>query len=66
MKLVREILAELYGLFVDDGWLALQVLAVVFLCALAVGRFGVSPFAAGGFLIVGCMVILMLSLRRSR
>ncbi|MDE3027234.1 MAG: hypothetical protein KGH84_02400 [Paracoccaceae bacterium] len=64
MKFLSSIFNEILGLFVDDGSLALQVLGLIVLVALAV-RFGGLPSLAGaGLLLVGCIAVLTLSLRR--
>lgn len=64
MQFVGSIFRELLGLFVDDGNLALQVLGLIVLVALAVRYGGVLPLAGAGLLLIGCIVILLLSLRR--
>jgi hypothetical protein len=67
MTLLRGILTELWGLFVDDGNLAAQALALILLVAALVKLAGVAPLAAGGLLLLGCLAILALSLwRRAR
>ncbi|TPW32610.1 hypothetical protein FJU08_06365 [Martelella alba] len=66
MRLMQAIFGELYGLFVDDGWLALQVVVLVFVTLSLVDGFGLASLAGGGLLVLGCMLILLLSLRRGR
>lgn len=64
MKLLTSIFQELLGLFVDDGNLALQSLGLIALVALAVHYGGMDPLLGGGLLLLGCIAILGLSLRR--
>jgi uncharacterized membrane protein YtjA (UPF0391 family) len=64
MSLLRSIFREVLGLFVDDGNLALHVVLVIALIAGAVRFAGVDALAGGCLLLVGCIVILALSLWR--
>jgi hypothetical protein len=53
-----EVLRGLLGLFVDDGVLALGVLAVVAVTALLIKALGVDPLAAGACLPLGMVLVL--------
>lgn len=64
MKLITSIFTELLGLFVDDGSLALQSLGLIVLVWAAVQLGGLPPLAGAGLLLLGCISILCLSLRR--
>lgn len=64
MAFISSIFSEVLGLFVDDGNLALHVLALILLVALAVQYAGLAPLAGAGLLLLGCIAILALSLRR--
>lgn len=67
MTLVRAILSELWGLFVDDSSLAALALALILVVAALVKLTGVAPLAAGLILLVGCLCVLGFSLwRRAR
>lgn len=57
MTLVKAIIRELIGLFVDDGNFAVAIVGIVLL---AVGSAGVdAPMSVtGGTLIVGCIGVL--------
>lgn len=62
MRLLRTILAEIIGLFVDDGSLALALVlwcAGVGLAPLAMP--GVPVSALAGALLVGCVAILLVN-----
>ena len=64
MTMLKEIGAELVGMFVGDGQLSLAVVAIVAAAAL-IHLGGIDPLSAGGFLLVGCPVVLIESVRRS-
>lgn len=68
MRAMRAVLAEIIGLFVDDGALALA-LALVAWCA-AVGlavalRPGLAGAVAGAALLAGCVAILLGNVARA-
>ena len=58
MRAIMGLLRELAGLFVDDGRLALSVLAVVALAAILSLVPGAS-LASGGVLVLGCLGALI-------
>ena len=66
MGLLRAIASEIIGLFVDDGALALALLAWCALVAAAVAMLGSVVMAvAGPILAVGCAIILLGNVLRS-
>jgi hypothetical protein len=64
MKALAAALREVAGLFVDDGSLALEILAVVVLAALAATVLPAVPLAAGGILLLGCVGVLFANVAR--
>jgi hypothetical protein len=60
MNAIANVLRELAGLVVDDGRLALWIVAVVAIAALASHVPGATP-AAGGILVIGCIAALLAS-----
>jgi hypothetical protein len=62
---LRVVLREVVGLFVDDGLLALAILAVVGLCGWSLndGRFDQADTAAT--LVGGCLLVLVSSIARA-
>jgi hypothetical protein len=52
------ILRELAGLFVDDGWLAVAILAVVALAAVVAA---LTPAGAGAVLLIGLVAVLLVN-----
>jgi hypothetical protein len=55
---LANMLRELAGLFVDDGALALTIVAVVALAGAAATLMPEVPLAAGAILLVGCLAAL--------
>ncbi|MDX8467766.1 hypothetical protein RFM26_18905 [Mesorhizobium sp. VK23B] len=64
MKIIRLVLKELVGMFVDDGSLALLVLLLIGLVGGAVKLLALPPLAGGVLILVGCLAILLESTRR--
>lgn len=56
---------EVIGLFVEDGSLALGVLAVVVLAGVAAALLPGSPLLPGGILLFGCLAVLVTNLARA-
>jgi hypothetical protein len=65
MSALRAVFRELLGLFVDDGALALEILAVVMLAAISVALIPDAPLAAGAVLLLGCLGVLSASVARA-
>jgi uncharacterized membrane protein YhaH (DUF805 family) len=62
MSMLGAVLRELLGLFVDDGSLALAILAVVMLAAISVALIPDIPLMAGAILLFGCLGVLLANL----
>jgi len=65
MNAVRLVAREFLGMFVDDGNLALLVLVLVAAVAAAVKLLALPPLLGGVLLLVGCLAILLQSVRRA-
>ncbi|HZU88210.1 MAG TPA: hypothetical protein VE993_03035 [Stellaceae bacterium] len=63
MTLLKEIVAEIIGMFVGDARLTLAVLVVVGTAA-AMVVCGLAPLGAGGLLLAGCLLVLIESVWR--
>jgi hypothetical protein len=61
MSVLRVVMHELLGLFVDDGALALEILAVVVLAAISAAVAPNEPMIAGAILLLGCLGVLSMS-----
>lgn len=59
MNIVRDVLAELFGMFLGDARLAGSILVVVAVCAALIDIAGVTPLVAGLVLLTGCLVVLV-------
>ena len=67
MSLIRSILSEALGLFIDDGSLALQIVVLIAVLTTLVRLAAFSPLVAAVLLLAGCVIILVTSvLRRAR
>jgi hypothetical protein len=64
MSVIRTLIAEFIGLFIDDGALALAALGLIAAIAAAVRWAGLPPLGGGILLLVGCLGILAESLHR--
>jgi hypothetical protein len=65
MNMLGAVVRELLGLFVDDGSLALEILAVVILAAISAALIPNVPLAAGAILIFGCLGVLLANVARA-
>ena len=65
MTMLKEIIAELTGMFMGDSRLTLAVLAIVAGAAGLIKLAGVDPLGAGDVLLVGCLGLLIENVHRS-
>ena len=65
MTAVVSLFCELAGLFVDDGWLALAILAVIALAGVFSNLMPDIPMAAGATLLFGCLGVLLANVARA-
>ena len=65
MTALTNVLRELAGLFVDDGALALTIIAIVVLAGMVAMLMPDVPLAAGAILLFGCLAALLSSVARS-
>jgi hypothetical protein len=64
MTVLREVGAELIGMFVAERRLTISVLAIVAVVASLVHVIGVAPLFGGGALLLGCLTLLVESVLR--
>jgi len=62
---LTNLLRELAGLFVDDGALALAIVAIVALTGIAATMMPDVPLAAGAILLFGCLGVLLSNVARA-
>lgn len=65
MTILRDVLAELVGMFIGDARLSAAILAVVAATALLIEIGRVEPLIGGGVLLVGCLIVLLAAVRRA-
>jgi hypothetical protein len=65
MNMLGAVFRELIGLFVDDGWLALEIVAVVVLAAISATLLPNMPLATGAILLFGCLAVLLANVVRA-
>jgi hypothetical protein len=66
MNAVVSVLRELAGLFVDDGALALAIVAVIAIAGIVSSLMPDMPLAAGAILLFGCLGVLVANVARAR
>jgi hypothetical protein len=66
MTLLKEVAAELIGMFFGDARLALALLVLVAVSAALIGLSGLDPLVGGPVLALGCPVLLIANLRREK
>lgn len=64
MTILKDVLRELFSMFVSDARLTAAIMAVVLVTAAITGVTELPQPAAGVFLLFGCIAVLVLSVRR--
>ena len=65
MTILKEVVAELIGMFVAEGRLTIAVLTVVIIAGWLVDFAGLDPLVGGTALLFGCLSLLIESVCRS-
>lgn len=63
MSILKDVLAELLKMFVSDARLTAAILAVVAVTAALNRATSLSSLVGGGFLLVGCIAVLVTVVR---
>lgn len=63
MTILKDVLAELFGMFVADARLTAAICGLVLIVAGLIFEAHVPSQIGGGVLLLGCVAILMLSVR---
>jgi hypothetical protein len=66
MSLLKEIIAELIGMFFGDVRLTIAILLLVAGTGALIDLAGVDPLVGGGVLALGCPALLLANLWRER
>jgi hypothetical protein len=65
MTMLKELAAELLGMFVAEKRLAVAVLAIVAIAGSLVDFAGINPLVGGAVLLFGCLILLIESVCRA-
>ena len=65
MTMLKEIAADLIGMFVAEKRLAIAVLAIVAVTGSLVDLAGLNPLVGGAALLFGCLILLIDSVCRA-
>ena len=65
MAMVKELAAELIGMFVAESRLTIAVLVIVAAAGSLVDFAGLNPLAGGAVLLFGCLILLIESVCRA-
>lgn len=64
MSILKDVLSELFGMFVADARLTAAILAMVAAAGVLIGATDMPSLAGGVFLLLGAVAALLLSVRR--
>lgn len=64
MSILKDVLSELFGMFVSDARLTAAILAMVAVAAVLIDGTALPPLAGGIALLAGCIAVLVISVRR--
>jgi hypothetical protein len=65
MTMLKEVVAELIGMFVAEKWLTIAVLTIVAIAGWLIDFTALDPLVGGTVVLFGCMVLLVESVYRS-
>lgn len=65
MTILRDVLSELFKMFVSDARLTASLLVLVLIVWVMIAATPLPPLAGGGVLVLGSLAILMASVRRA-
>jgi hypothetical protein len=66
MSLLKEVIAELIGMFFGDARLTIALLLLIAIAGALIELSGIDPLVGGIVLILGCPALLIANLRRER
>ncbi len=64
MTILRDVLSELFSMFVSDARLTAAILVIVLASAALIDWLPLPHLVGGAFLLAGCVAVLVLSVRR--
>lgn len=63
MSILKDVVSELFGMFMSDGRLTAAILATVVISAALIDGTALPPLAGGAVLLGGCIAVLITSVR---
>jgi multisubunit Na+/H+ antiporter MnhC subunit len=64
MNILKDVLSELFSMFVADARLTMAILLIVVITAFMIRSTNLSPLIGGLFLLLGCIAVLFFSVSR--
>jgi Flp pilus assembly protein TadB len=64
MSILKDVLSELFSMFVSDARLTAAIFAMVVIAAALIDGTALPPLAGGIALLAGCIAVLIVSVRR--
>ena len=64
MTILKDVVSELFSMFVSDARLTAAILAIVLVTAALIDWLPLPHLVGGAFLLFGCVAVLVLSVRR--
>lgn len=64
MNILKDVLSELFSMFVGDARLTAAILAVVAVAALLIDATPLPPLVGGAVLTISCITVLVMAVRR--
>lgn len=64
MNILKDVLSELFSMFVSDARLSVAIVVMVAIAALLIDGTALPPLAGGIALLAGCILVLVVSVRR--
>lgn len=65
MTILRDVISELFGMFLGDARLSTAILGVVALAAALIDLAHAAPLLGGAVLLLGCVAIVLESVHRA-
>ncbi len=64
MRILKDVLSELFSMFVSDARLTGAIVAVIAITVVLIDVAGLPTLVGGGFLLCGCLAVLVASVRQ--
>lgn len=64
MSILKDVLFELFGMFVSDALVTVAILTMVLIAAALIDGTALPPLAGGAVLLAGCIAVLVVGVCR--